>query len=561
MEKKKGIIVDVVAKKIYEGEVEFDKGIITSVKKNVTLMSKIIEGTNTLDYLSSVKNGDVFILPGFIDSHIHIESSMLSPSQFAKVAVKHGTVSTVSDPHEIANVLGIDGVKFMVEDGNRVPFKFFFGAPSCVPATSFETSGADLNAENLDKLISDFNLKYMSEMMNFPGVIYDDVEVMKKLGIAKKYGIPVDGHAPALSGENLEKYASAGITTDHESFTLDEAVEKIKLGIKLQIREGSAAKNFEALYKAIDLHPNDVMLCSDDLHPDDLLEGHISKLVVRAIEKGMDFFNVICACTVNPVKHYNLNVGLLQTGDPADFIVVDDIKTMNIIQTYINGELVFDKGEVLIKTENPAPLNKFEADFITVEDISVVNADKKINVIEAIEGELITKKLVVEPKVENNFIVSDTKNDILKIIVLNRYNKNSKPAVGFIKGFGLKKGAIASSIAHDSHNIIAMGTSDKEIILVVNRLIELKGGIVLSDEAGIFDLQLNIGGIMSNKSGIEVAEKYKFLNSKIKDLGCELKAPFMTLSFMALLVIPELKIGDKGLFDVLQFKPVSLFEN
>jgi adenine deaminase len=538
-----GNIVDVVNKTTFKGIISVVNGKITKIE--------------TIDNKCSVD--EFFILPGLIDAHIHIESSMLSPSEFSKIAVRHGTVATVSDPHEIANVMGIEGVNYMIRNGKQVPFKFYFGAPSCVPATDFETSGAVLNSEEIEILINDNGIKYLSEMMNFPGVIYDDVEVWKKINVAKKYQIPIDGHAPGLAGDKLIKYASAGITTDHESFTLDEAVEKIKLGIKLQIREGSAAKNFDALYKAIDLYPDDIMLCSDDLHPDELMSGHINKLVARALSKGLNTYNVLRAATFNPVRHYNLNVGMLQVGDPADFIVVDSLPKMNVLQTYIDGELVFDKGKCLIETIKTEVINKFDCNYITENDIQIENINKKINVIQAIDDELITKKIVVSPKIKNNLLVPDFENDILKIIVLNRYQRNTKPTVGFINGFNLKSGAFASSIAHDSHNIIAVGTSDFEIVKAVNRLIELKGGIVLSDNDKIFDLQLNIGGIMSDKSGIEVADKYKFLNQKAKELGCKLKAPFMTLSFMALLVIPDFKIGDKCLFDVTQFKPISLF--
>ena len=530
----RGKIVDVINKSIYNGEV-------------------VIEGDNIKEINKVNKDFPNYIMPGLIDAHIHIESSMLIPSEFAKIAVRHGTVATVSDPHEIANVLGNKGIEFMLQNAETVPFKFYFGAPSCVPATMYETSGATITANDILKLLKKDNIHYLAEVMNYPGVIYDDQEVHDKIKYAIILNKPIDGHAPGLTGDELAKYASAGITTDHESFTLDEAIEKIELGMKLLIREGSAAKNFTALYKAINLYPSEVMLCTDDSHPDDLLIGHINTLIKRALRFDVQLFNVLRAATLNPIKHYNLDVGLLQEGDPADFIIVDDFKTFNIKQTYINGQLVFDNGTVLINAKNTNIINNFKCQPVQEMDIRISANSDKINVIEAIDGELITNKLVIKPRVFNGFIESDTKRDILKIVVVNRYTKISKIQVGFIRNFNLTKGAIASSIAHDSHNIIAVGTSDKDITTAINTLIENKGGIAVVDGQKVECLKLEIAGIMSNKDGEYVAKKYKELDLAAKKLGCKLSSPFMTLSFMALLVIPKLKIGDKGLFDVEQF--------
>ena len=535
-----GKIVDIFSETIFNGEI-------------------IVENGKIVEIIKTVKEYRNYIMPGFVDAHVHIESSMLVPSEFAKLAVRNGTVATVSDPHEIANVLGIDGVDFMIKNGKTVPFKFYFGAPSCVPATSFETSGAKLNSNDVRKLLQRKDIHYLSEVMNFPGVIYEDNDVLEKIKLAVKYNKPVDGHAPGLSNSDLKKYAQAGITTDHESSTLDEAIEKIKLGIKLLIREGSAAKNFTALYKAIDLYPKEVMLCTDDLHPDDLISNHINYLVKKGVLFDVNIFNILKAATLNPVVHYNLDVGLLQKGDFADFIVVEDLRSFKILQTYINGELVFDKGNVLIKSSESLSPNNFNCSKIDEEDIKIEAKSNFINLIEAFDGELLTKKIVTKVKPINGFIESNTKKDILKIVVLNRYNKNSKPVVGFINSFGLKKGAIASSIAHDSHNIIAVGVSDKDITNAINTLIDNKGGIVVANEKEIDSLVLEVAGLMTNKDGILVAAKYKELNKKVKKLGTKLNSPFMTLSFMALLVIPELKIGDKGLFDVEIFKPIPLF--
>ena len=534
-----GNIVDVIKERLFKGTIEIDKGRIISIKE------EDVENTQ-------------YIIPGLIDSHIHVESSMLIPSEFARLAVTHGTVATVSDPHEIANVLGIDGIKYMINNGNKVPFKFYFGASSCVPATTFETSGASLGPDEIESLLKMDEIKYLSEMMNFPGVLFEDKEVMAKLRLAKKYNKPVDGHAPGLKGEDAKKYINAGISTDHECFTIEEALDKIYYGMKIQIREGSAAKNFEALNPLIKSHPEKIMLCSDDKHPDDLAEGHINLIIKRAIELGHDPVKVLRICTYNPVKHYNLEVGLLQQGDPADFAIVDDLENFNIKSTYINGEKVSDNGKALFSSIEESTPNFFNTNPITENDIAIKSESEYINVMKAFDGQLITGKLKIKAKTENGFIISDVENDILKIVVINRYLAN-KPAIGFVNGFGLKKGAIASNVAHDSHNIIAVGTSDAEIVKAINKLIETKGGVSLVDNDSILHLPLPVAGIMSNEDAYKVAKKYKQLSQASKVLGSELNAPYMTLSFMALLVIPELKLSDKGLFDGDKFEFTSLF--
>ncbi len=530
----RGNYVDVVKKEIYKAELFVKNGVVVSI--------------SAVDECS-----DVYLMPGIVDSHVHIESSMLTPQEFARVAVKHGTVATVSDPHEIANVMGVEGVDFMIKDGGTSPMKFYFGAPSCVPATSFETSGFVLDSKQIDDLLSRSEVKYLSEMMNFPGVVYGDKEVLAKINAAKKYNKPVDGHAPGLVGDDLNAYAGAGITTDHESTSATEAIEKIKKGIKLQIREGSAAKNYEALIEVIAEYPEHVMLCTDDCHPDDLIEKHILDLIRRGLKKGYDFFDLIRAATFNPVKHYDLEVGLLQQGDYADMIVVDNLEDLNVLQTYINGELVFENGHSNIKSEAIIPINNFSRKLINLQDIQLEYKNKDIKVILANDGDLYTGSEIVNPKVENGFIVSDTEKDILKIVVVNRY-KQSKPVVGFIKNFNLKYGAIASSIAHDSHNIIAVGVHDNDILKAINNVINSKGGIVAVHQDDITKLDLPIAGLMTNEDAYTVAEKYQKVNQKPKDWGSSLHAPFMTLSFMALLVIPELKIGDISLFDVGKFE-------
>lgn len=500
---------------------------------------------------------DIFILPGLVDSHIHIESSMVTPGAFATAAVKHGTTGVVSDPHEIANVLGVDGVMFMINDAKKVPLKFYFGAPSCVPATIFESSGASVNHLEIEHLLELPEIKYLSEMMNYPGVIYNDQEVHKKLDIARRLRKPVDGHAPGLSGELLKKYVAAGISTDHECSTLDEAKEKIGLGMKILIREGSAARNLNALKDLFRTNPDMVMLCSDDLHPEMLQMRHINKLISGLISEGFDVFDVIRSATINPSEHYNLNAGLLRKGDNADFILVDSLDKMNVRETWIDGKKVFGDSKVLFTYKPGKAINNFKCFPVRQEDIWVKNKHGILRVIEAFEGELLTKEIFRQAG-SLEFVESDPENDILKIVVRDRYN-DSPPAIGFIKGFGLKKGAFASSIAHDSHNIISIGTNDLDIINAINEIVRLKGGLAVSSEGQIKSLQLNIAGIMTTRSCSEVAFSYERLNELLKSNGCTMRSPFMTLSFMALLVIPDLKIGDKGLFDVKKFELVSLF--
>jgi adenine deaminase len=500
---------------------------------------------------------DVYILPGLIDAHIHIESSMVTPGAFAISVVKHGTCGVVSDPHEIANVLGIQGVEFMIVDAKKVPLNFFFGAPSCVPATDFESNGANLDHKEVRKLLEMEEINYLSEMMNFPGVIYGNAEVRKKLDCAKELNKPIDGHAPGLSGELLRKYVSAGITTDHECSRIEEAKEKLSLGMKILIREGSTAKNLNALKDLFNTNADKVMLCSDDLHPEMLRKRHINKLIAQLISEGYNEFDVIRSATINPSEHYNLNAGLLRPGDYADFILVDRLEKMNVKETWIKGVKVFGNEEVLFKYEESKPVNNFNCRPINESEILVKNRHRDIRIIVAADGELLTSELKVSLRT-SEYISPDLNNDILKIVVKDRY-KDLPPAIGFIKGFGIKKGAFASSIAHDSHNIIAVGTNDKDIVNSINEIVRLKGGLAVSQGGTIESLQLNIGGIMTTRSCDDIAEDYNNLNQLVNSLGCTMKAPFMTLSFMALLVIPDLKIGDRGLFDVKRFEPVSLF--
>lgn len=533
-----GQVVDIHNRNIFPANIKIERGRIKSIERT--------------------KNAPrLFICPGLIDAHIHIESSMITPGAFAIAAVRQGTTSVVSDPHEIANVLGMSGIRFMVKDAESVPLRFNFGAPSCVPATGFESNGAILDHSNIEILLKQKEIKYLSEMMNFPGVIYGDDEVRRKIEVAKKLGKPIDGHAPGLKGELLKKYVAAGISTDHECSTLDEAKEKISLEMKILIREGSAARNLDALKELYITNPEALMLCSDDLHPEMLQKRHINKVIGRLISEGYDKFDVIRSATINPVKHYNLDAGLLREGDRADFILVDSLSEMNVIETWINGKKVFESGRVLFTYKPGEGINKFNCRPLKESDLSVKNKPGMIRIIEAYDGELVTRE-IRKPAGKEKYITADPANDILKIVVKDRYN-DGVPAIGFIKGFGIKNGAFASSIAHDSHNIISVGTNDEDIVNSVNEIIRLSGGLSVSDGTKIDSLQLNIGGIMTTRLCDEVAKDYQELSDKVKFLGCEMKAPFMTLSFMALLVIPDIKIGDRGLFDVNKFQPVGLF--
>jgi adenine deaminase len=530
-------IVDVLNERIFPGTITVENGRIISI-------------------IEDEKTYDDYIIPGFIDSHVHIESSMLPPSEFARIAVRHGTVGVVADAHEIANVLGVDGIRFMIENAKTVLMKFAFSAPSCVPATSFETSGASISPEDIDTLFNDFpEIKFLGEMMNYPGVIHDDPTVLRKIAIAKEHNKPIDGHAPGLTGENLKKYISAGISTDHECFTKEEALEKLGLGMKVLIREGSAAKNFHELIPLANKHAKHLMFCSDDKHPDDLLAGHINELVIRAVDNDIDIMNVLRIACVNPVLHYGLDVGLLRENDPADFILVDSLEEFNILQTVIDGQLVAKKGRSLLSHKKIEIKNNFTVHPKRDREFFIEHRYTKSPVIEALDGQLITRRIDWEIKTENHNLISDTENDILKIAIINRY-ENREPKLAFVKNFGLKKGAIASSVAHDSHNIIVVGVSETDISAAVNLLIANKGGIsVVCEEDHISEiLALPIAGLMSDKPFNSVAESYSKLDALAKKLGSELSAPFMTLSFMTLLVISEIKLSDKGLFDSTHFE-------
>ncbi|BAY09135.1 adenine deaminase [Calothrix sp. NIES-2098] len=535
-----GNIVDVLHKTIFPGTVCIQGGRIHSILRK--------EG----------QNYDQYILPGFIDAHVHIESSMLVPSEFARLATVHGTVATVSDPHEIANVLGLAGVRFMLANARQTPFTIAFGAPSCVPATGFETAGAELTSAEIRQLFQQDGLTYLSEMMNFPGVLGRDPQVMAKIQIAEEMGLPIDGHAPGLCGEAARRYAAAKITTDHECYTLEEALEKLAVGMKILIREGSAAKNYLALHSLIDFHPDRCMFCSDDKHPDDLVRGHINELVRRSLKLGHDLMNVLQVACVNPVLHYNLNVGLLQVGDAADLIVVNNLTEFTVQSTYCKGILVAKAGKALLPSVAVTPINRFATPQKQVADFRLPAKGATVRVIEAFDGQLMTAEKHLSANIQNHQVIADLEHDILKLAVVNRY-QNQPPAIALIKNFRLQRGAIASSVAHDSHNIVAVGTSDAEICNAVNAVIAVQGGIAVAENNHVEVLALPVAGLMSTADGYQVAKQYAELDAWAKRLGSTLSAPFMTLSFMALLVIPELKLSDRGLFNSQDFQFVPLW--
>jgi len=534
-----GNIIDIINKKIFKGFIRIENSRIAELGKEDAGESR-------------------YIMPGLIDSHIHIESSMLVPSRFAEAAVRHGTVSVVADPHEIANVMGIEGVEFMIENSKTVALKFYFGAPSCVPATEFESSGGRIGPRDITKLLEREDIKFLSEMMNFPGVINEDKEVINKIRAARDLGKPVDGHAPGLRGKELEKYIGSGISTDHESLTLEEAKEKIRRGMKIQIREGSAARSLDRFHSLLKEDLSMIMLCSDDLHPEMLERGHIDILVRRLLALGYDIFSILQVAVVNPVLHYKLDTGLLRKGDRADFIVIDNPRDFNVSETWINGERVYDGNRINFRSPPVKPVNRFNCTQINPRDIAVGKRKGSIRVIDAVDGDLVTGIYEWSPENTGEYVCPDTGKDILKLIVKDRYN-DSAPAVAFIRGFGIKSGAFASSIAHDSHNIIAVGCDDESICRAVNRVVEMKGGLAACNDLEDRQIKLETAGIMSDVPCGTLAKEYEEISEAVKTAGCKLESPFMTLSFMALLVIPELKLGDRGLFDVNRFRFTELF--
>ena len=533
-----GHVVDILDRRTFPAEITIAAGRIAAI--------------DPIDNVTATEVPATFLMPGFIDAHVHIESSMLVPTEFARAAVLHGTVATVSDPHEIGNVLGVAGVEYMLENASQSPLKFYFGAPSCVPATTFETAGATITVEEVAQLLADPRILYLSEMMNFPGILHGDPDCLAKVAAAHELGKPVDGHAPGLRGAEAARYIAAGITTDHECFTKAEALDKLGAGCKISIREGSAARNFDALVSLLSEYPQQTMLCSDDKHPDELLTGHINVLVRRAVAAGVHVFDALQAACLNPIDHYGLGVGRLRVGDPADLIEVNSLTDFDVSRTWIDGELVAEHGQTTLPRVEPAVVNQFVATQVDVAQLEVPAASGKLQVIEALDGQLITNRLEMDPRIVDGKIVSDVGRDVLKLVVVNRYqsgpvHQSSPAAISFIKNFGLQRGAMASSVAHDSHNVIAVGTNDEDLAAAIGVVMQAGGGLSAA-------LPLPVAGLMATGSCAEVGEAYEELDAAVKSWGSPLRAPYMTLSFMALLVIPELKLSDLGLFDGSKFE-------
>ena len=556
MKKYQGHILDVVRREVFDGEVMVENERIKQVKRCML-----------------PDNGKAwpYLMPGFIDSHVHIESSMMSPCEFAHVASSHGTIGVVADPHEIGNVLGVEGVDYMIQSGREATFNFCFAAPSCVPCCppDIETSGAVIDAAGVEELMARDDIGVLGEMMNFPGVLGNDPEVMRKIRAARKYGKPVDGHAPGLVDSDRERYALSGISTDHECINVDEGRACISAGMKVIIREGSAAKDFDNLCPLIGESPNMVMLCTDDCHPDDLVRGHINLLVRRALAKGYDLWNILMASSINAQRHYCLDWGMLQEGDVANFIVVDVLNPhFRVLQTVIKGIEVFDCNATFgsvrqhlihIDDSHEASFpNRFEANPIREEDISLdVSKLDTLHVLCATDGSLYTGHDAV--KLSNNPFDGSRYpwGEVQKIVVLNRYQPDAKPVVGLVRGFGLTHGAIAGSVAHDCHNIVAIGCNDEYLAKAINRVIEMKGGQVAIADDDMTDLALPIAGLMSPLGGHEVAYRCIMLSEMARRAGCTMRAPFITMAFLCLPVIPELKITDKHLWDSKNMKVVE----
>lgn len=528
-----GTIVDPLGRRIFPGRLKWAGGKILAVEPGAD-------------------SAGPFIIPGFVDAHVHVESSMLPPGEFARLAVVHGTTGSVSDPHEIANVLGVEGVEFMLAEAAKSPFRFCFGAPSCVPATAFETAGAVLNAGVVERLLADPRIGYLAEVMNYPGVLAGDVDLLEKISAAKRVGKPVDGHAPGLRGEDVRRYAAAGMTTDHEASELDEAREKLAAGMKILIREGSAARNFDALVPLFATDPARLMFCSDDKHPDALLAGHINQLAARAVAAGFDVMDVLFAACVHPVLHYRLAGGLLRVGDPADFVVVEDLREFRVLETWIAGECVARDGECLLPARRAGCPNRFHARRVDASDFEMSDRGGIARVIEVEDGQLITR---CGYHASSGFAEAG----VLRLAVVNRYSK-APPALAFVRNCGQIRGALASTVAHDSHNIVAVGSDEVSLARVVNLLMDARGGCAAFDGERSMVLPLPIAGLMSPEPGADVAASYSGITKMARAMGSTLEAPFMTLSFLALLVIPELKLSDRGLFDGRSFSFVPVFD-
>jgi len=508
-----------------------------------------------------------FVAPGFIDAHVHIESSMSCPAEFARCVLPHGTTTVAADPHEIANVLGAEGIGYMIDSSKDQPVNIYYTLPSCVPATDMETSGAKLGADDLLPFMNNSQIIALAEMMNFPGVIYRDNEVLRKIEGMKKQRKPVDGHAPGLTGRDLHAYISAGISSDHECTTEKEAKEKLNAGMHIMIREGTGAKNLKNLLPIINRQTSRrLMWCTDDRHPHDIIkEGHIDFIVRSAIRMGLDPLTAIQMATINTAEYFGLNnVGAIGPGRQADLVVFSDIKNPVIEEVYFRGNLAAREGKILPEIKKPAPLNIWPSMNVDIDkiDFSIPAVSRQARVIEIIPHQLITGQSLIKVAVSGNSAISDIKRDILKIAVVERHKGTGNTAVGFVRGFDLKQGALASSVAHDSHNIIIVGTNDEDMKTALEAVFKMGGGLAAASNGKILaNLSLPIAGLMSLQPVKTIKEKLDNLIDISREFGSSLNDPFMTLSFLALPVIPELKITDKGLVDVAKFRIVPLFVN
>ncbi len=502
-----------------------------------------------------------FILPGFVDAHVHIESSLVAPAAFARAAVRHGTVAAVADPHEIANVLGAAGVAFMLDEAARTPFHVAFGVPSCVPATPFETAGAVLGAEAVAALLDRPGVTHLAEMMNVPGVLQGDRSVLAKLAAARARGKPIDGHAPGLRGEALRRIVRAGITTDHECLGLEEALEKAALGMKILLRRGSAARLFEPLLPVLARHPGACMFCSDDKHPGDLLAGHIDELVRIAVAAGADLFDVLRAACLNPVRHYRLDAGLLRPGDRADWIEVEDLRAFRVRRTVIGGRVLAEAGEARLPALAPLSVpNAFALRPVTAAAFRMAARPGACRLIGVRDGDLVTDAATCCPTLRDGTVVADPSRDLVKLAVINRYLPDAPPALALAAGTGLGRGAFAASVAHDSHHVIAAGVDDEALADAVNAVVAHGGGLAAAGGAAAArTLPLPLAGLMSPGTCEAAAAGHQAVDAAARACGCRLRAPFMTLSFLALPVIPALKLTDKGLFDAGRFAPVPFW--
>ncbi len=506
-----------------------------------------------------------YVAPGFIDGHVHIESSMACISEFARAVVVHGTTTVAADPHEIANVLGLSGIEYMLQSAEEQPMNIYFTLPSCVPATDMETAGARLTAEDLKPFLNKDRIIALAEMMNFPGVIYRDPDVLAKISAARQQKKPIDGHAPGLEGPQLYAYISAGIQSDHECTTEHEAIEKLRSGMHIMIRQGTCAKNLQTLLPAVnEKTARRMMWCSDDRHPHDLIaEGHIDSIVYEAIQSGLDPILAIQMATLNPAEYFNLDhLGALAPGRQADLVVFSDLKKPVIEKVYSRGILIAENGKILPTIQIPSAASVPPSMHVDLQKIDfAIPADKKqIRVIEIVPEQVITHQRIEEITVKNKQAVSDPSKDLLKMAVVERHSGSGNIGKGFVKGLGLKHGALASSVAHDSHNIIVVGTTDEDMRAALEAVVKMGGGLAAVSDARVrAELALPIAGLMSLEPVQRVRDQLDKLIEATHDMGTPLKDPFMTLSFLALPVIPELKLTDIGLVDVNKFEVVPLF--